>query len=201
MEVVSKWEQLQHACFMNPGILRMLCAVITLCFIILYLHKRIQKRGGKYKDYRIWGVFCGGVTILSLISFFSSMPQQVEPYQLHEASGVLHFSSGRYISPYFTKSDGERWSVDFSPCIYHTKIINLWKKEITVFYVITKSGDRYVYQLEYQGKLICSLEDVNSYIWIWRLDEFIKQLGWIALLGVIYFLGIEQALREESNQE
>ena len=105
----------------------------------------------------------------------------------------------RYISPYFTKSDGERWPVDFSPCIYHTKIINFCEEEITVFYVLTTSGDRYVYQLEYQGKLICSLEDANSYIWIWRLDEFIKQLGWMALLGVIYLLCIEQALREERN--
>lgn len=203
MGVVSKWEQLQHACFMKPSILWMLCAVIVLCFIILYMHKQIRKRGGKYKDYRIWGEICGGVAILSFISFFSSMPQQVAPYQLHEASGILHYTSGRYISPYFDQPNGERWYIDFLPCGYHTKIIDFWEQEIKIFYVTTVSGEKniyqHVYQLEYQGKTICSLEEANSYVWIWRLDESIKQLGWMALFGVIYLLCIEQALIEKRN--
>ncbi len=70
------------------------------------------------------------------------MPQQVAPYQLHEASGILHYTSGRYISPYFDQSNGERWYIDFLPCGYHTKIINFWEQEIKIFYVTTASGEK-----------------------------------------------------------
>lgn len=195
---MSKWEQLQQAYFLKPSI----CILIGLCFILLYLHKQIKKRGGKYKDYKLWSVFCSGLAILFLISYFVGMPQQVEPYQLHEASGVLHYSGGRNPRPYFDQSNGERWYIDFRPCSYPINILDFWEQEIEVFYVNTSPGVRHVYQIEYQGKLICSLEEANSYVWVWRLYEFIYRLLWVAMSGLLYFITIlDQEVGEESNQK
>ena len=194
---MSKWEQLQQAYAIKPGV----CIVIGLCFVLLYMYKEIKKRGGRCKDYKLWSIFCGGVAMLILISFFAGMPQKVEPYQLHEASGVLHFSGGRSPRPYFDQSNGERWYMDFSPCKYHTNILDFWEQEIKVFYVTTASGERHVYQLEYQGKMICSREEANSYVWIWRLDEFIYRLICVTLCGLVYFANIIICLNEEDNMK
>lgn len=193
---MNKWEQAKHATEISPEIWTCYLMTLIIAIAVLFLHRYMKKKGFRYRDHMSATLICGFLCIMIIASYTPYHERMHE--ELGVRTGVLHFGSGRDLRPFFLDEDGRKEYLDFSLSKLQMDMKSFWNQEITVYYDTSNRG-MLVYQVEYQGKMVISLEESNSFIWLASLGSISVVFMWTFGVVFMYFFMITSKGKNEGR--